>query len=182
MAPPKQEPQIDSRCNPKKHIFEIPGGISKRTMAAILERATVDEVLETGLLTMLDNHLLSIYPKSAIFGIDHNEFRQGGGVFVLAREDGEAVGCGAVRGYDEETTEIKRMFVRPEYRGQGIAREILRWLEAEAVAQGYRWCLIETGRALSEAVALYLRSGYREIEKFGPYVDCELSVCFAKRL
>lgn len=99
------------------------------------------------------------------------EMRPPAGCLVLARLDGTPVGCGALKRGGRDTGEIKRMWTAPEARGLGIARRVLRMLEAEARARGIRRLRLETNRALTEAQALYRAEGYREVPRFNdePY-------------
>jgi GNAT superfamily N-acetyltransferase len=101
---------------------------------------------------------------------------------VIAKVDSEAVGCGCFKQYDKETVEIKRMFVKPEHRGLGIATQLLIELESWAIERGFSRAVLETGEKNPEAIRLYKQHGYRQIEKYGQYVDFELSICFAKNL
>src|SRR5271170_5491099 len=93
------------------------------------------------------------------------------GVFVLARLDGESVGCGGLKRVDPTTGEIKRVWTAPAARGLGVARKIVRRLEAAARDMGLKGVRLDTNRALTEAQALYRAEGYREVERFGdnPY-------------
>jgi DNA-binding MarR family transcriptional regulator/GNAT superfamily N-acetyltransferase len=95
------------------------------------------------------------------------------GVFVLARLDGEAVGCGGLKRIDEATGEIKRVWTAPKARGMGVARRMLRTLEAAARDMGLKRLRLDTNRALKEAHALYRKEGFREIARFSdnPYAD-----------
>ena len=101
---------------------------------------------------------------------------------VVAFESGEAVGCGAFKRYDEVAAEIKRMFVRPESRGKGIAGAVLKELEAWAAQTGFSECILETGWKQPEAIALYKREGYATIPNYGQYAGVENSVCMRKAL
>ncbi|WP_118952068.1 GNAT family N-acetyltransferase [Taibaiella helva] len=101
---------------------------------------------------------------------------------VVACEGGRAIGCGAIKAYDEETMEVKRMFVRPGKRGQGIAAGVLEELERWSLELGYGRCILETAGALTDAIRLYTRNHYRAIPNYGPYEDVATSVCFEKRL
>jgi GNAT superfamily N-acetyltransferase len=103
-------------------------------------------------------------------------------VFLVARLDGVPVGCGALRPYTAETVEIKRMYVRPAARGQGIARAMLNALEAAARDFGYTRLLLETGTLQPEAIALYEAAGYQRTAPYGNYRDDPLTVCFDKPL
>ncbi len=101
---------------------------------------------------------------------------------VVAYEDGAPVGCGAFKSFDENSVEIKRMFVQPELRGQGIAAAILTELESWAGELGYSRCVLETGKKQPEAIRLYQKSGYGAIPNFGQYEGVENSVCMEKIL
>ena len=104
-------------------------------------------------------------------------------VFLMARDvRGTPVGCGALRDLGGGAAEIKRMYVRPAARGCSLARRLLESLEAEARARGLTVCRLETGECQPEAIALYRRAGYREIEGFGVYAGMPLSRCFERRL
>jgi GNAT superfamily N-acetyltransferase len=102
--------------------------------------------------------------------------------YLVATLDGEVVGCGALQALDDETVEIKRMYVRPEHRGRGVARRVLAALEEAAAADGCAVLRLETGDYLPEALRLYASAGYAEIPRYGPYVVNPFSVCFEKRL
>lgn len=93
--------------------------------------------------------------------------------FLLARTEGRTVGCGALYDLDAETGEIKRMWVAPDARGLGVARRLLANLEAEARSAGKRRLVLDTNRTLTEAMALYEKSGFRRIERYNdnPYAD-----------
>ncbi len=93
------------------------------------------------------------------------------GLFVIARLDGEAVGCGGLKRVDKATGEIKRVWTAPSARGLGVARRMLRALEAAAREAGIKTLRLDTNRALTEAHALYRSEGYREIARFNdnPY-------------
>jgi GNAT superfamily N-acetyltransferase len=101
-------------------------------------------------------------------------------MFVVARLRGEPIGCGALRCLDAETAEIKRMYVAPSGRRQGVARQILATLERHAQQFNYRTIRLETGIHQPEAQRLYESMGFRQIEAFGPYIGNPTSICFAK--
>lgn len=101
-------------------------------------------------------------------------------LFALARLDGVPVGCGAVRPFEAETGEIKRMYAVPGSPGVGAA--ILSFLEEGARALGYRRMLLETRWANDRAVAFYRRHGYRIIVNYGPYAGRPESACLTKIL
>jgi putative acetyltransferase len=145
--------------------------------------AQVDPVsAEAGdLIQALDDELSRRYPGAAIEGLlpeDVNDRL----VFLVARIGQRAVACGAVREIEPAAGEIKRMFVRPEYRERGIARAILGALEMRAADLGYSVLRIETGNRQPEAIGLYGSAGYVAIPPFGKYVGNPFSHCFEKRL
>ncbi|WP_309641169.1 GNAT family N-acetyltransferase [Flavobacterium sp.] len=101
---------------------------------------------------------------------------------VVAYHENEAVGCGAFKAYDDETMEIKRMYVKPEQRGKGIASIVLKDLEKWVDELNYKKCLLETGIRQPEAIALYTKNQYQIIPNFGQYEGVADSVCFEKRI
>lgn len=101
---------------------------------------------------------------------------------VVAYRDGRAVGCGAIKPLEDGVMEVKRMFVFPEMRGQGIASKILSELEHWASELGAQACCLETGLRQPEAIALYEKNGYERIPNYGQYEGVENSVCFRKSL
>ena len=151
-------------------------------MEIVIAAVDVDEVIASGLVAALDADLMRRYPGEPTNGVEPEEFREAGGYFLLARDGADAVGCGAFRPIDARTVEIKRMFIDPRWRGRGIAGAVLDGLEAEARRRGYVRSILETGVRQPEAIAVYRRAGYAEIDAFEPYVGSPLSVCFGKDL
>lgn len=102
---------------------------------------------------------------------DGHELVPPAGAFLIARIEGRAVGCGALKIGAGDTGEIKRMWVDTTVRGQGVAKRLLSALESQAAAMGARRLRLDTNRALTEARAMYLRSGYAEIAAYNdnPY-------------
>jgi GNAT superfamily N-acetyltransferase len=93
------------------------------------------------------------------------------GFFVVARLDGQPVGCGALKRKDATTGEIKRMWTSASARRRGVARKILHKLEAIAREAGFTILQLETNRTLAEAQAFYRKEGYLEVDAFNdePY-------------
>ena len=103
--------------------------------------------------------------------------------FVVARAaDGTAVGCGGLRPLGDGSLEVKRMYVLPDRRGQGVATAILRRIEEQARAMGSRTLLLETGTEQPDAMRFYEREGYHRIPAFGLYAGEAHSVCYARLL
>jgi putative acetyltransferase len=136
------------------------------------------------LIAALDAHLASRYPPEQRFGpnLKPAHLGPGLGTFVIARTDGRAIGCGALRLLDETTAEVKRMYVEPELRGQGISREILNHLESAAATLGAHRLVLETGVYQEEAIGLYLQAGFTLIDCWGEYSTSPTSVCYEKQL
>ena len=101
---------------------------------------------------------------------------------VLAYKNDEVIGCGALKVYDDETMEIKRMFTLPKNRGKGVASAILLELEKWTQDLSFPKCILETGRRQIEAIELYKRKGYRRIPNYGPYEQIKNSLCFEKQI
>jgi putative acetyltransferase len=133
------------------------------------------------LMRELDAEIAALYPGSLISGIDEAEFEKSGGYFVIAQQGNRTIGCGGFRPVDEECVEIKRMFVRPEVRRRGGARQILRHLEEEVRRRGFRSTVLETGCDNAGAIALYESEGYSHIPEFPGCQGIPVSRCYMKR-
>lgn len=103
-------------------------------------------------------------------------------VFLVAKRDGELVGCGALRPLDAQRAELKRMYVCPHARRLGVGQRIIAALEEWAREFGYEALLLETGVLQPEAQRLYESCGYERIPAFGGYVGNATSVCYGKWL
>lgn len=101
---------------------------------------------------------------------------------VLVYADQKPVGCGAIKKFDKDAAEIKRMFVLSEKRGVGIAQKILNELEIWAKELDYKKCVLETGIRQIEAVNFYKKCTYKIISNYGQYKNMENSICFEKQL
>jgi GNAT superfamily N-acetyltransferase len=101
---------------------------------------------------------------------------------VLVYQNGEPVSCGAIKEFDDQTMEVKRMYTAKENRGHGIASVVLAELEKWAKALAYKRCVLETGLKQPEAIRLYQKNGYKRIPNYGQYAGVENSRCFEKWL
>ena len=120
-------------------------------------------------------------------GADHSFYAQFNKIdliknVVIAYCDGNPVGCGAFKPYNDSTAEVKRMYVPEAVRGQNIASRVLTEIENWARETGFNTCILETGLRQPEAIALYKKMGYQVIPNYGQYADIENSVCFQKEL
>jgi GNAT superfamily N-acetyltransferase len=101
---------------------------------------------------------------------------------IIAYENDQAVGCGAIKEFAPAAMEVKRMYTLPQYRNRGIATGILKELETWAAELSSEKCVLETGKRQADAVELYKKNGYRIISNYGQYIGVENSVCFEKKL
>lgn len=136
------------------------------------------------LIAALDEHLSSHYAPEERFGpnLKPAQLASGVGTFVVARDGGRAIGCGALRKLDDTRAEIKRMYVEPDLRGRGVARHILDHLEGVGKDMGVQRLVLETGIYQAEAIALYRRAGFRPVRCWGEYAEALTSVCFEKNI
>ncbi|MEO6686566.1 MAG: GNAT family N-acetyltransferase, partial [Dyadobacter sp.] len=91
-------------------------------------------------------------------------------------------GCGCFKIFNDKTVEIKRMFIKENQRGKGIASSLLAELEKWAKELGYEEAVLETGKGQPNAIKLYQKYGYKIIENYNQYDDLEISVCLKKSL
>jgi putative acetyltransferase len=133
------------------------------------------------LISLLDNELNARY---GIIQAQYDRYNKVDALdtIVLAYLDNKPVACGCFKVFEKETVEIKRMVVKPEFRGRGIAKMILLELEKWAIEQGYFKSVLETGIGQSEAIRLYARLGYDTIENYGQYKGNRNSICMSKEL
>lgn len=101
---------------------------------------------------------------------------------VVVTYDDIPVGSASFKKYDDECAEVKRVFVKEEYRNKGIANELMELLENAAREQGYRYLILESGAPLVAAMALYRKIGYKVIQNYGQYRDMPDSICMKKKL
>lgn len=121
-------------------------------------------------------------PPESNHALGIGELNQSSVVFLTARVGQALVGCGAYVPMDAATAEVKSMFVRPAFRGQGIARTILARLETDAVAEGIRAFYLETGTDSFAARHLYEASGFSYVDPFADYQPDPYSVFMCKQL
>ena len=135
------------------------------------------------LLGALDDYLNSLYrPEENFLDLPADDVTGGRGAFLVARQDGLAVGCGAVRRISPTTAEVKRMFVTAAARGGGIGGRLLAELEAWARRAGITRLVLEAGDRQAEAIRFYEASGFVAIPCFGEYAEASLSRCYEKVL
>lgn len=99
---------------------------------------------------------------------------------AVAYEDGVPIACGAWKRVDGEAAEIKRIYVRPEFRRRRVASRLILALEENAAAAGFRKFILETARNTDSSHRLYLSLGYKIIDYYGSPAGAENCLCFYK--
>ena len=155
----------------------------------VIQAERPDQPQVQRLLAALDDYLASLYAPEHNHILDLDALLAPSVRFIVARIDGRAVGCAAVRHMPGEAGtqgeaygEIKRMMVDPMVRRQGVGAALLEQLERGLRASGLRWALLETGAEQTQAVELYRRSGYLARGAFAGYPDNGLSLFMEKHL
>ncbi|MGB6354645.1 MAG: GNAT family N-acetyltransferase [Steroidobacteraceae bacterium] len=149
-------------------------------MTIALESPDQPEVI--ALIAELDAYQDTLYPPESRHLLDLASLKQPNVLFAVARDGtGHVIGCGAVV-VRPEFGEIKRMYVSPRGRGQGIAKKLLALLESRAIGSGCQLLTLETGPYQPEALALYASAGYERRGPFGDYTDDPLSVFMQKHI
>ncbi|WP_333993896.1 GNAT family N-acetyltransferase [Burkholderia orbicola] len=149
-------------------------------MTIALESPDQPDVI--ALIADLDAYQDSLYPPESRHALDLASLKKPNVLFAVARDAaGQAIGCGAIV-VAPEFGEVKRMYVSPRGRGQGIARQLIALLESRAIDLGCRLLKPETGPYQHEALALYASVGYERRGPFGDYTDDPLSVFMQKHI
>lgn len=133
------------------------------------------------LVTLLDQDLKHRDGDENSFYAQFNKIETIRNVIICYVEE-KPIGCGAFKVYSSGKAEIKRMFVLPAYRGQGVGLNILQQLELWASELKYSECVLETGKKQPEAITLYKKAGYSIIKNYGQYENVENSVCMQRSI
>lgn len=140
------------------------------------------------LINELEAHLAPLYPAQSRHGFSVEKLLAEDVRFFLLRYNGTPAGCGGVKlfgtadGAYGAYGEIKRMYVRPQFRGMGFGKLMLKHLAAYAMSNGVNLLRLETGIHQREAIALYERMGFRRIPPFGAYKEDPLSLFYEKQI
>lgn len=150
-------------------------------MIISVARESPDQGDVAKLIRELDAYQGALYPAESNHLLDISQLLSPSVHFFVARADGEAVGCGALR-IEKEYAEVKRMYVLPRLRGHRIGRLLLEAIESDARREGVRCLRLETGHSQPEAIGLYRAFGYKTREHFGEYREDPLSLFMEKTL
>ena len=150
-----------------------------RTVIAAEPPNTADAIT---LISELEAHLEPLYPRTSRHGYGVEKLMEQRVAFFVTRHDGVLAGCGGIELFGAEYGEIKRMYVRPQVRGLGLAQLMLNHLAAYAQERNVHLLRLETGIYQKEAIALYERMGFQRIPPFGPYKEDPLSRFYEKQI
>jgi putative acetyltransferase len=155
---------------------------SKAAMQTVIAAERPDTPDAQQLIAELEAHLDLLYPQTSRHGYSVDKLLQLGVAFFVIRQAGRPAGCGGVQLFGSEYAEVKRMYVRPQYRGLGLGKQMLDHLSAHARQAGVSILRLETGVHQAEAIGLYERCGFKRTAPFGEYQPDPLSLFFEKRL
>lgn len=150
------------------------------TTAISAERPDSEDA--TALIEELEAHLASLYPSESRHGYSVDKLLREGVAFFVIRVDNAPACCGGVKLIDNSYGEIKRMYVRPQFRGLGLAKLMLGHLTDYARKRGVEMLRLETGIYQQEAIGLYERSGFKSVPPFGEYKPDPNSVFYEKQI
>src|SRR5262245_48656119 len=136
-------------------------------MPVVIASERPDSEVASELVAELEAHLGPLYPAKSRHGYSVAKLLSEGVAFFVIRHDGALAGCGGVQLFGSEYGEVKRMYVRPTFRGLGLAKLMLEHLAAYARERGVRRLRLETGIHQVEAIGLYERTGFERIGPFG---------------
>ena len=151
-------------------------------MPAMITPERPDTVDSQALIAELESELAPFYPSESRHGYSVERLRAEAVAFFLIRADGVPAGCGGVKLVGTEYGEVKRMYVRPQFRGLGLAALMLDHLADYAQRHGVRVLRLETGIHQQAAIRLYEGMGFQQIPPFGEYKADPLSRFYEKRL
>jgi putative acetyltransferase len=151
-------------------------------MSAIITAERPDTPDAVVLITELEAQLEPFYPRTSRHGLSVERLLAEAVAFFVLRSQGTPAACGGVKLFGSEYAELKRMYVRAQFRGLGFGRLMLDHLADYTRAQGVGLLRLETGIHQHAAISLYERIGFYRIPPFGPYTDDPLSVYFEKQL
>jgi putative acetyltransferase len=151
-------------------------------MSVVIAEERPDSPDAVALIRELDDHLGALYVVESRHGFSVEKLIRDGVDFFVARDGGQPAGCGGVLLVGRDYAEVKRMYVRPAFRGRRIGRLMLDHLVEHARQHGLTVIRLETGIHQREAIALYEGRGFRKIPPFGPYRDDPVSLCYELRL
>jgi putative acetyltransferase len=134
------------------------------------------------LISELEALLEPLYPRESRHGYAVEKLIAENVAFFVIRDDGVAAGCGGIKLVGTEYGELKRMYVRPQFRGRRLGELLIDHLAEYARSHSIETLRLETGIHQHAAIALYERVGFTRIPPFEPYTDDPVSRCYERRL
>jgi putative acetyltransferase len=151
-------------------------------MPTVIVAESPDTADARTLIAELDAYLIPLYPIEDYYGYIIEQLLEEAVAFFVMRRDGVAAGCGGIKLFGTAYGEIKRMYVRPAFRGLGLGTRMLEHLTAYALHHGVRVLRLETGIYQPEARRLYERYGFRRIPPFGDYAEGPFHLFYEKQI
>lgn len=151
-------------------------------MTVQIIEAQADSGAATELVNELEAHLASLYPAESRHGYSAEKLLREGVNFFLILVDDDPAGCGGIQFYGTDYAELKRMYVRPKYRGLGLGKQLVAHLCSYAMDHGLGCVRLETGIHQQEAIGLYEQMGFCRVPPFGQYREDPLSLFLEKQL
>lgn len=151
-------------------------------MSTIITREPPNSADAVVLITELEAHLEPLYPTKSRHGYSVEKLIAQAVAFFVLRHDDVPAGCGGIQLFGKEYGELKRMYVRPAFRGLGFGKLLLDHLADYARAHGIDLLRLETGIHQKAAIRLYEGMGFHRIPPFAEYTDDPLSLCYEKRI
>jgi ribosomal protein S18 acetylase RimI-like enzyme len=152
------------------------------SMSAIITSEHPDSADAIALIMELEAHLDPLYPSKSRHGYSVEKLIAQRVAFFVLRDNGTPAGCGGIQLFGTDYGELKRMYVRPQFRGLGYGRLLVDHLADYARANGVGLLRLETGIHQAPAIRLYERMGFQRIGPFGDYEEDPLSLFYEKRI
>ncbi len=167
-----------------EHFWPLPSETDAKEPRGKVEiaRESPDSADAIALITELEAHLEPLYPPESRHGYSVEKLIAQSVAFFVLRENSVPAGCGGIQLFGKEYGELKRMYVRPRFRGLGFGKMLLDHLSDYAQTQGVSLLRLETGIHQAAAIRLYERMGFQHIPPFGDYGAAPLSLFYEKRI
>jgi len=151
-------------------------------MPAVIVEERPDSPAASQLIAELEAILNPLYAPESRHGLSVEKLLRERVPFFVIRQDGQPAGCGGVQLFGTDYGEVKRMYVRPPFRGLGLGHLLLEHQAAYCQQRGVALLRLETGIHQVDAIRLYERFGFQRIAPFGEYRVDAVSLCYEKRL
>jgi GNAT superfamily N-acetyltransferase len=149
-------------------------------MIVTIAQERADSADAVALISELDDLLTPLYPSESRHGYSVTKLIDQGVHFFVVRADDTPAACGGVQLFGQEYGELKRMYVRPTFRGHGFGKLLVEHLTEFVRRQGVHVLRLETGIHQTKAIGLYERLGFRQIAPFGAYKADPLSLFYER--